>query len=682
MKIVNIPSGQAYQLKPDTQLEVERPNLFFNDYGEQTLPVELPDTDVNRQLTGYADMGVNKNKPQTDIQCSIQDGAYFMACRQAILGAQRKESIPTSFYMNEGSFLSKMHKLSLREMFNDETIPNINTVDDGISFCKSLLSEYNENYACFPIRTNFNDALRWINRVEWMDENGDYALDNTYITPPEGYTIGLYNAFERIEHSGDHDVLLAPGYYISPFIRARYLLKRIFQYFGYALDETFFDTVQPFKDMVFVNNTMDSLVNGSILLVHLVPDCYCSDILDVFRKKFNCEFVPDENSQTVSIRFFKDLASDIAKHDLSKSLTAPLKMDYSKEWQRLKISSSDVQEYSDNNKDISSFDTMADLLASFPSAQQDVRDGAFYHVGYSNYENTEKIAAATMPYSDGGNLEEKEIEVPDAAISMLYEEIDDYLNQFTSQLYRYRNRIYLPFIGDAVALNSTIAYSSEDSSTLYSVSTSTNHDQKPMLCFVYAYKQGFTAGTTTSHDTDAIKLWDYSLHYYGKYGIFEKFYRSMDDMLRNSLKPVTATLLLDQVQKQNILAHDKILINGEEFLINILKYSLGGKNDPMESELLTVQLYDPVDRATIEADRFVSSPYRWDIRRNLELISKQYYDNLKIKNNALTAIYPLPPTEAQFNAGGLYYPRIFYRVEEGSGTYYKITVSLAPIISS
>ena len=61
MKIVHTNSGQAYQLKPGAQLEVERTNLFFNEYGEQTLPIELPDTDVNRMLTGYAHMGNVKN---------------------------------------------------------------------------------------------------------------------------------------------------------------------------------------------------------------------------------------------------------------------------------------------------------------------------------------------------------------------------------------------------------------------------------------------------------------------------------------------------------------------------------------------------------------------------------------------------------------------------------------------
>ena len=53
MKIVNTKAGQAYHLTPGTQLEIERPNLFFNEWGEQSLPTDLPDTDLN-QLPGHA----------------------------------------------------------------------------------------------------------------------------------------------------------------------------------------------------------------------------------------------------------------------------------------------------------------------------------------------------------------------------------------------------------------------------------------------------------------------------------------------------------------------------------------------------------------------------------------------------------------------------------------------------
>ncbi|MFA6831303.1 MAG: hypothetical protein WCR36_03405 [Bacteroidaceae bacterium] len=683
MKIIHSKSGKAYHLAPGTQLEIERPNLFFNEYGEQTVPIDIPCTDLNRSLTGYADEGTNKSKPQENIECAIQDGEYYMPCRQAVLQASRKGNISTSFYMNEGSFLSQIKKISLKEIFGDETVPGISTVAEGISFCKSLLTTYNEHYACFPVLIDF-DGRKYMNRVEWMNASGDYLLPSSpSSTPPSGYVMGLYNEFKRIEQTGDSSTMLDPGYYISPFIRARFLLRRIFAYFGYTLATNFFDTQQPFKDMVYVNNTMDALVNGTILLAHLVPDCYCSDILDVYRKKFNCEFVADEVTHTVTVQFFNDIIDNPATVDLSRNLVAPLSLDYSDGWKRIKLSSETTIDDADNSV------ALSDLLQNHPECWFEPKDGAYYHTGFSINKSIEKISGATIPYSSGGELEEIEITIPDCAISMSLEE-EGRENEYTdiatgtTTTFRYRERSYFPLIGDGNALNSTVnsgVVANEGSKT--TILTSSNHDQKPALCFVYFDSQGFYTGTTTNYSRTGAKLWNYTLHYNGEFGIFEQFYRKMDDMYRNSLLPVEAKLLLNSMQKMNINALSKIVINGLELLIDNLKYSLGGDNDPIESQFRTVKLYEPVSVATAEKDRLTESPYEWKLNLSYSIsISVEEYNNLSLKSNSLPYVYPVPPTPEQYNAGGTYYQRMtyvpLYEVGRGLIGYMPTTTWLTP----
>ena len=46
-------------------------------------------------------------------------------------------------------------------------------------------------------------------------------------------------------------------------------------------------------------------------------------------------------------------------------------------------------------------------------------------------------------------------------------------------------------------------------------------------------------------------------------------------------------LLLSQSQKQNLPSYEKVVIRGVPFLFNKLKFTLGGKNEPVESELYT-----------------------------------------------------------------------------------------------
>ena len=89
MKIINTESGKAYQLFPDTELSIERTNPFFNDYGEQTLPVSLPDSEYNRSILNQPDRVNRKNKVIFH-DTSIQDGEYFVPSSivfEVILGA-------------------------------------------------------------------------------------------------------------------------------------------------------------------------------------------------------------------------------------------------------------------------------------------------------------------------------------------------------------------------------------------------------------------------------------------------------------------------------------------------------------------------------------------------------------------------------------------------------------------
>ena len=202
-----------------------------------------------------------------------------------------------------------------------------------------------------------------------------------------------------------------------------------------------------------------------------------------------------------------------------------------------------------------------------------------------------------------------------------------------------------------------------------------------MLALTYMSNLDFFLGTTTSHSYGGIRLSDYSLHYNGPDGIFERFYRQMDDLSRNSLNPVEAELLLTQYQKKNIPAHKKIILDGCEVLIDKLKYSIGGNNDPIESELLTMAIYEPADHAPKESEKFTNTIYEWRIKSEAKDVTQAEYDAALNKGDTLPAIYPQPPSEAIYNAGGNYYPRIYYTKygsRLGGEVYQKITVYLYP----
>ncbi len=245
-------SGKAYDLG-DIQLTLSRMNPFFNDYGEQSLPVTLPPTDRNRELLTYPDNMAGISKASQRINAMIQHGVFSIPCRQAILSANRKTGIETSFYLNTGAFYEKIKDVPLSTVFEDKVI-KFASASEAISFCRNLFITHDDRFALFPA----------------ILESG--SLNATGDPGPDGYP-RLYNDVERTEVVDEKTIRLAPGFYISPFIRGLHLLEEIFAYLGYTLEDSFFSRTTPFKDMVFLNNTIDTIVRGEIRYSQIVPDC-------------------------------------------------------------------------------------------------------------------------------------------------------------------------------------------------------------------------------------------------------------------------------------------------------------------------------------------------------------------------------------------------------------------------
>lgn len=663
MKIVNVKSGKPYQLNPETQIEVERTNPFFNEWGEQTVPIDLPNSDYNRELLHFPDLTQHVRKPDQNIETYIQDGEYFMPCRQAVLGSQRKGSISTSFYMNEGSFYSKIDKTSVQDVFSGETVEGVSTVQQAIDYCLNLYKTGGNDKLCvFPVAIkddsgsidNSNlpvnvvnaQSYKFLNLVDW-----------------DGST--FYNSVERFETVSGSKIYLSPGYYITPFIKANYVLQRIFSHFGYTLLPNFFTQTAPFSDMVFLNRVMDTLVNGVIKLEQLVPACTCADILNLFRKKFFCEFVPDEVAHTVSVTLFKDEVRRTAEIDLSNSVVGHPSIEYPDGYSQLIISpKGSISPYG-------SFDSSGEMKSQYPSVFYDEKYASFRRVGF-RFEGAKeflagRVTASWMRLDDtvagcdnryycGGVLKTTDIEVPETIPVMVQ----------ASTFYN-RDNISLPYIGEYKALNSNLVVgvstsSSDDDAESGETSTAEdNESESPMLCFSFntmGRRGGVSGGTVScyanvrySENTAQpggkwYQVSEYSLSYNGSNGIFEKFYRPYDSILRNSFHVVKAELLLSQHQKMTIPAFAKVLISGEELLPNNLKYNLGGKNEPVESEFYTMRLYEPVSVAPSFSEIFpeVDTTYRWNVGSELTDVSESDYNKSDYKDSRLVDIYPPTPT--------------------------------------
>lgn len=658
MKITHSESGKPFQLFPDTEIKIQRYNPFLSEYGEQSTPVSLPDSQYNRSILGHPENIASKRKCGILFDATIQDGEYFQSCRQAVLDITPDDEISTSFYLNDGSFYTRLEEVYITEIFADETVSGINSVADAIGYCKNLLINGGNNmFGIFPVRLP-------------DDEGTNYRIINRFSTRNNQVT--FWNEEERTETIGGKTICVPIGFYISPFLRAEYVLKRLFLHFGYTLTDNFLTLVEPFRSMVFINKVADAIVNGVIRVDQLLPKVTCKTVLELFRKKFCCEFVPDEVSKTVSVLFFNNSLNEKTSYDLSENLVGKMKVSFPENYKSIRLKSED-----DSNTDVETFDTIDQIRSKYPTAYFDVKTGQFVHDGYKSSGTRtgmvsvrEIVADNNQPYAQG-NLDFQEISIPESI-------------PITQYITRAATYPYLLYIGEGIFVNSSLSVNDVGTDS----TTSEEEDYPLMLSFVYKTSDGITAGSVTGYCAETyddrgsytlVKKSDYSLVYNGPGGIFETFYRQMDNLYRNSFHTVKANLLLTQHEKLTIPAHKKISIGGAEFMINSLNFILG-KNEPVESELYTLKMYEPATYAKTVDELFpeISTGYKWVVKSTSTSITEDEYNKSPYKDVELVAIYPDFPYQ-KFSGQKMYLQKTAVSVLNGGYALQEIWFEVTPV---
>lgn len=657
MKITNLECSEPIELFPETKIEVERPNPFFNDYGEQSVPLDIPASEHNRRIMGFPD-SPGKSEKIKPADVSIQDGEYYSKCRQFVLSATRRGSISTAFYINDGSFYSRIKNVTLADVFSQDIIdfPGTSTeakVREAVNFCRSLRDNKNEKFAIFPILIDDDSGIsegfnfKIINAFgkehvfkvpeERTDSNATFK---TFAPDMVGEGCDFYNNTTRTEYVDSLPVTISQGYFISPFIRAAYVLKRVFKHFGYSLRDNFFTTKEPFASMVLLNNVIDPIVTGTLKVTDLLPDVSVSDFLAVFRKKFCCEFTADEGTRQVDVVFLRDIMAMKPDTDLTECLTAEPMVNYKseKDFRRIVLAPKETVP-----GDAAGSDNLKTMVRDNPTAFLDIKTGAFYKYGFSgNYRVRTKVAEASMPYDLGEDTEEMKVEIPEC------------IPEFRNLIWKGRaNNVDFdydmgPFlyVGQYATRRSKMQFTGDKDQE----NAEQNPKLMPMLAFSFVSEKR-PAGTISAFDPRSfsfIPLFDYALFYNGPQGIFEKFYRDYDTLLRNALQQTKVKLLLSQSQKQNLKPWAKVVVRGVAFFFNKLKFTLGGKDEPVESEMQTTTMTAPVVNAPDIFDTMpmMATPLRWVGEIRVEEVSRAEYDNAGFdKERTFKIIYPPLPTE-------------------------------------
>lgn len=590
MRIIHA-SGKELRIAPGTVLEMERTNPFFNDYGEQSLPVTLPDCEQNRQTLGFPDDTGSTRKTESRTDAVIHEGIFNLRCRMAILSAGGGNGISTSFYLNEGSFYERIEDLRLPDLFKGQVI-QFGSVSAAIDYCQGLSGSSDERFAIFPVFAENQDTgtITTINELDTAEK-----VDGKY---------KLYNATARTEEVNGASISIPAGFYISPQIRALYVLREAFSKLGYTLDAGFLGKTEPFASMVLLNANMDTIVGGDIKLEQLVPDCSLSELMDTFRGKFCCEFISDETARTVRITLFNELL-DPAKRpiDLTDRVAGGATIDHSAPFRQLRLSCEKgpviTCEITDSSKPLGGYTFRSGTAGYLSKAICEIRQGRNeLTLGrltgkiYSANDSDNAVGNLSCDYFAGDDgLEAEEVSTPDTVPS-----IEIKTDVITDGSTHTLTSAFAPMAGKGRFLNSRIVYGDEKPADADTAQETI--EQPIMLC-------GVMQGVLPTHDLGTVhnyyfgssllsadKIWDYSLVYNGEEGLFEMFWRRYDLMLRNAFRPVTYRMLLTEADKLTLSAHELVVVDGQRLIPDVLRYTVGRKV-VAECDFLTTRMLAP-----------------------------------------------------------------------------------------
>ena len=643
MKLKN-KDGEQFDLSPDTLIEIERTNPFFIEWGEQSLPITLPPTDKNKRLLGHIqDIACRGKADKTEVY--LHEKVFNMKA-QMILLSYSPEGFECSLLLNEGSLNNRVQELDIADVFGDETLqfPSVNACVD---FLRTLMKTDDERFAIFRIIASPEEKkIRYLNLVNNKLSDGYFDFTNRY---------------ETVETSGDKSINIPAGCYMTPFIKLNYLLKRIFKHLGYTYEPGFLASL-PFSNLVVLNNTADTIVKGSIKMTDILPGCSVSTLLNVLRNKFCLEFAVDDVKHVVSVILFNDIVDGLSHKDLTGLLAGKPSITYPETYKQLKLhtdcipnvlsSSSLLGEYASIGADQSDYVSLKKL---YPDALLDRNSGTIYRLGVKGNKGViEGVGSMATDYYTGGSLTAEEITCDESMPGMICSKTPVGVTFWPPVPVVDKFR----FLHTKVIMDSEKDSASDTRENEGKADMSDTDELPVMLAFAGRISgMGYDLGTISNYYNDN-KLWNYTLFWNGPDGLFEKFWRKKDDLLRNSMHKVSAELLLSEADKMQLSSTGKIMIQGQELIPETTRYVVGEKS-LSTSDFYTIAKHEPVSSAPPQTWP-KTSKYCWQVK------SKTTPSRWYVEFNAEPeTIYYAPPTPTEYAAGGQYH-QITYPAKLGN----------------
>lgn len=308
--------GEALDLPKGFSMEIEDSNPILNERGSQSLPATVPATRRNVRLLHAVhriDSALNPNFPEQ--KAVVSSGGFIRSGVLNVTEAGRKEGITFNVGFDNSTAYAEWSARKLSELRNlpvfvPEIAPAGSFIELVLNHLYRIYRAPNprvDDFAVFPVAigketsgSGDNEKVYW----EVLNVAGTHGLDAD-------------GKVRRIIDGKVTDVTVPEGYCVSPFLRVWRILELIFADLGLQITNNPFKVDSELTRLVVLNNAADVCCVGKINYAELMPDCTVEEFMNALWVRFGLVYNINYHEATVSLQFLKDILHKVPSHDLT-----------------------------------------------------------------------------------------------------------------------------------------------------------------------------------------------------------------------------------------------------------------------------------------------------------------------------------------------------------------------------
>lgn len=298
MQLIHTNTNTPFDLAVDVRVSLERQNAFFAQSGSCSLPFTLPATPLNRRLLGFADRLDTVNTQRSlsyltartsyKIPVRLQQGSFVEEGTMMLLSYSEEEGFEVSVIIGESGLWEQLKDVTLKDVLRNKSVTP--GTDDDAGYWINLIAGnlLNESgHASLPeelcVCTLYSDK-GYINLFRPVHTSNQPGTEKHIYTPQLVYTGNTQAPYEV-----DGKIPAAPrGLGLTLHLKLMYLIRYLFNtYLGIPtltiewpvnqVNNQSWEDV--FDRIIIINNTIDTIITGTVFYSTLVPDIKVTDFL-------------------------------------------------------------------------------------------------------------------------------------------------------------------------------------------------------------------------------------------------------------------------------------------------------------------------------------------------------------------------------------------------------------------